>query len=1017
MHDAKAEYVSSHNLHVSSNVFGGPMVLQIVVDDPNLSSVNDPEAEPHVTFGGHELRMVQGVDGNWYAYVGHDDNIYDLNAVSTPAGEGLNFGTDCTDVANNLILGEFDAGTGVLVNNANCPASRPDTSTTTNPNDVMNVIRDEKSPSNNDVDDLDATINRGQVGLLADYWPFIQTFPFLDNSRIPLVYHGGVVLHTIDVKFDDDMDEYAEFSLDNDLYLYNTNVLLTINDNQLNIDPTDDDVWTFQTTRDGDSYYHVFDYRGDVKSTNPVNYRDHLADAGVNSKLGHLVIDTNPYDLGEFLKFRDNSVQDIDAISDYAEGDPLVTVRETGVNSGVFTNDDSAFVTNLYTTGDESTEILSSIISYNDYSLNISWDHRIVFVPIPGQIIFDPPSTGEFYTWTDIVGITVVAPDNNSDSNVEEDVMITMVTNKGAIIDYVLKETGADTGNFTGMVTLTGFEYDVDGDGTYDAPTRAGISSGTGPTGGFVQADGIGGSGIRVIFDYSGETLENSIDIKWNNGTVSWDKSDYDSTETATLRITDPDMNLNPDLTDTFKVNVTSGSDIIGIALNVTETGDVSGIFEGMVDFTDTGSSSGSTLLISANDTITGNYVDRTTREGPDIQSMNATASISIVEPVPQQSTSEVAIILNKENYTWTDRVKIIVTAPDGNSTAADELLVKVSTDRGSLDQYKLTESGANTGNFTGEITLTGFKYNADGEDDDDAPTRDGTLGGTGPTGGYLQAGKADTITVSFINNGNNITASAPIGWTLGTVKWLDANYTVFGSGIFEITDPDLNLKPDTVDEFKVKFNASSNSYFRELNAKETGESTGVFQVTVPFTLEKGKSGKLTVESNATITGIYRDHTLPVSERANQKTLNATKIIEIYTETNSTDTETNSTDTKPEEKKPADPPKTTKPADKPTKPAEPKQKTAEPKKTTPEPRDEPAPEPEPAAPVVAAPIPTPAVPEPDPEPGVDPEPGFDLTAEPVCGPGTELVGDVCQAIEVQPENFDIIDWLFSLFQR
>ena len=640
----------------------------------------------------------------------------------------------------------------------------------------------------------------------------------------------------------------------------------------------------------------------------------------------------------------------------------------------------------------------------------------------------------EVYTWTDKVYITITASSYNLDSDIVDEIgetadyAISVTTRDANIDNYRLVETGADTGVFSGEVILAGFEHDADGDGTPDAPTQPTSADGTGSTDGFITVeDDV--DGITVSFKFSDdETAVGSALIRWNVGTIQWLEENYPASGTGVVRVVDSDLNLNPESMDEFVVDVVSDSDAGGIALTVTETGEATGIFEGTVSFTN--SSSGHMLNVIEGDTVTANYVDHTLpapnsaaddldirattiignlmnntiTELPDDQNTNAT--------VVQQSTSEVAIILNKENYTWTDRVKIIVTAPDGNSTAANELLVKVSTDRGSLDQYKLTESGANTGNFTGAITLTGFKYNADGEDDDDAPTRDGTLGGTGPTGGYLQAGKADTITVSFINNGNNITASAPIGWTLGTVKWLDANYTVFGSGIFEITDPDLNLKPDTVDEFKVKFNASSNSYSRPLNAKETGESTGVFQVTVPFTLEKGKSGKLTVESNATITGIYRDHTLPISERTNQKTLNATKIIEIYTETNSTDTETNSTDTKPEEKKPADPPKKTKPADK---PAEPKQKAAEPKKTTPEPAPEP--EPEPVAPVAATPIPTPVVSEPDPEPGVDPEPGFDLTADPVCGPGTELVGGVCQAIEVQPENFDILDWLFSLFQR
>ena len=642
----------------------------------------------------------------------------------------------------------------------------------------------------------------------------------------------------------------------------------------------------------------------------------------------------------------------------------------------------------------------------------------------------------EVYTWTDKVYITIVAHDHNFDSDLVDEIgetaddAISITTRDADINNYKLVETGADTGVFSGEVILAGFEHDADGDGTPDAPTQPTSADGTGPTDGFITVeDDV--DGITVSFKFSDdETAIDSALIRWNVGTIQWLEENYPVSGTGVVRVVDSDLNLNPESMDEFVVDVVSDSDAGGIALTVTETGEATGMFEGTVSFTN--SSSGHMLNVTEGDTVTANYVDHTLptpnsaaddldirattiignlmnntiTELPDDQNTNAT--------VVQQSTSGSAIILNKENYTWTDRVKITVTAPDSNSTTAGEILVNVSTGKGNITDYKLTESGANTGNFTGAITLVGFEYDADGDKDTiDAPTRNDAPGGTGPTGGYLQANRADTIYVSFTNNGNNITASAPIGWTLGTVKWLDADYTVFGSGIFEIVDPDMNLKPDTVDEFKVKFDASSNSYFRELNAKETGESTGVFQVIVPFTLDNGTTtSKLTVESNATIIGKYQDHTLPVSERANQKTITDTRSIAVFTEKNSTDTETNSTDTKPEEKKPAEP-KTTKPADKPAKPAEPKQKAAEPKKTTPEPQNEP----EPVAPVAAAPIPTPVVPEPDPEPGVDPEPGFDLTADPVCGPGTELVGGACRAIEVQSEGFDILDWLFSLFQR
>ena len=45
---------------------------------------------------------------------------------------------------------------------------------------------------------------------------------------------------------------------------------------------------------------------------------------------------------------------------------------------------------------------------------------------------------------------------------------------------------------------------------------------------------------------------------------------------------------------------------------------------------------------------------------------------------------------------------------------------IKVSTRGNELSQYKLVESGADTGIFIGEVTLAGFKHDADGDGTND---------------------------------------------------------------------------------------------------------------------------------------------------------------------------------------------------------------------------------------------------------------------------------------------------------
>ena len=79
--DAEAASARTGNLLVSTTTFGGPMVVEIIVDDPDLAEIDQAENEPDVTFDGNEIRMVQATDGKWYAYVAAGDAV---DAVDTP---------------------------------------------------------------------------------------------------------------------------------------------------------------------------------------------------------------------------------------------------------------------------------------------------------------------------------------------------------------------------------------------------------------------------------------------------------------------------------------------------------------------------------------------------------------------------------------------------------------------------------------------------------------------------------------------------------------------------------------------------------------------------------------------------------------------------------------------------------------------------------------------------------------------------------------------------------------------
>lgn len=69
------------------------------------------------------------------------------------------------------------------------------------------------------------------------------------------------------------------------------------------------------------------------------------------------------------------------------------------------------------------------------------------------------------------------------------------------------------------------------------------------------------------------------------------------------------------------------------------------------------------------------------------------------------------AISLDKGTYTWTDKVDIRVTE---HGLDSDGTSVKISTSVHQLNDYKLSKAG--NGLYTGEIILTGFLHDADGD-------------------------------------------------------------------------------------------------------------------------------------------------------------------------------------------------------------------------------------------------------------------------------------------------------------
>ncbi|RNJ80203.1 MAG: hypothetical protein D9C04_02465, partial [Nitrosopumilus sp. B06] len=181
------------NLGVSSTIFGGPMVLEIIIKDNNIGETNTAQGEPDVSFDGNDLRMIQGSDGYWYAYVAHAGHVATLEAdtsVERIEGKGLDFGNKC-DTKDVLFTDKTFGNSAIVYTASNVTCDMVlDIDGETEFSIHNNVVRSAKTPTANDAGTNGGIGNNELVH--ASYWPFIQAFDQLgDDSSIKVIYNKG----------------------------------------------------------------------------------------------------------------------------------------------------------------------------------------------------------------------------------------------------------------------------------------------------------------------------------------------------------------------------------------------------------------------------------------------------------------------------------------------------------------------------------------------------------------------------------------------------------------------------------------------------------------------------------------------------------------------------------------------------------------------------------------------------------------------------------------------------------
>ena len=245
---------------------------------------------------------------------------------------------------------------------------------------------------------------------------------------------------------------------------------------------------------------------------------------------------------------------------------------------------------------------------------------------------------------------------------------------------------------------------------------------------------------------------------------------------------------------------------------------------------------------------------------------------------IPDYEDPYSPIFTDKPQYSWTDKVKMTIIAPSWNTDRhlidsigeTNDHSIKISTREHSLEPYRFTETDVNSGIFTGEIILTGFPHDANGDGDIDVIPR--TIG-NGPTNGFLEIDRDSAISISFEFAENIVlTHSVPVTWNLGQIQFNNEDSLSNETILVQIVDPDMNLNPESIDHVPLQIYSNSDVAGIKVNAIETSENSGMFtsQITLSSTLPSSGNRLYSIPGDQIIAK-YDDFTLPKPYSINDK--------------------------------------------------------------------------------------------------------------------------------------------------
>lgn len=323
-------FVSAENT-VFDNHFSGPMVVEVIVKTDN-HQLDQAQGEPDVNVNGRHLRMVQSTDGNWYAFFANTDAAKQADQLAiSSAGDSLDFGAFCSGSTPSTVLGaDFSQTDGVAIPNSAIVSGTTQgtasfnscSGTPVSASDQNNVVRYVPSLNTN------SNVQPGQIGINQNVWPIVQLFSLSNDVQVE--YNGLGGTQSVSLTYFDMPN--ISLQLDRTAYPLGSDVFATINDAELNIDPTSPDSWTFNVDSPQATFYQAFAEAGHSASGSGfVNLIPYLSSLGFkdNGKL--------QMNIGDVVKLKTNSLQTSTSVTaNSITYGKLVTFVETGPNTGIF---------------------------------------------------------------------------------------------------------------------------------------------------------------------------------------------------------------------------------------------------------------------------------------------------------------------------------------------------------------------------------------------------------------------------------------------------------------------------------------------------------------------------------------------------------------------------------------------------------------------------------------------------------------------------------------------------------